>query len=89
MFRLPPSFAFGLGDDSAAAKALMIRGMLRRQFLFSSQLYAMWPHTEEMIADMISALDEVLAGLDELHERGTLRAVAGPAVVPAGFARLA
>ncbi|MBI5801624.1 MAG: aminotransferase class III-fold pyridoxal phosphate-dependent enzyme [Verrucomicrobia bacterium] len=84
-----PSFAFGLGDDSAAAKALMIRGMLHRQFLFSSQLYAMWPHSEAMIADMLSALDEVLVGLDELHERGTLRAVAGPAVVPAGFARLA
>ena len=84
-----PSLAFGLGDDSAAAKALMIRGMLHQGILFSSQLYAMWPHREEMVAEMLSALDEVLGELEELHQRGKMREVAGPAVVAAGFARLA
>jgi glutamate-1-semialdehyde 2,1-aminomutase len=84
-----PSLAFGLADDSAAAKALCIRGMLQRGFLFSSQLYIMWPHTENIIARMLAALDEVLCGLDELHQRGTLRETAGPSVMPAGFARLA
>ena len=63
--------------------------MLQRGFLFSSQLYGMWPHTEDMIAQMLAALDQVLCGLDELHQRGALRETAGPSVVPAGFARLA
>jgi hypothetical protein len=84
-----PSIAFGLGGDSAAAKALMIRGMLHKGFLFSGQLYLMWPHDEGMISGMLSALDDVLSGLDEMQERGTLRKVAGPAVVPTGFTRLA
>lgn len=84
-----PSLAFELGDDSAAAKALMIRGMLHHGFLFSAQLYVMWPHSEEMIADMLSALDEVLDDLDGLHQRGKLREVAGPTVIATGFARLA
>ena len=84
-----PSIAFQLGEDSAAAKALAIRGLLGKGILFSSQLYAMWPHTEAMIAELLSALDEVLCGLDELHQRGALRETAGPSVMPAGFARLA
>jgi glutamate-1-semialdehyde 2,1-aminomutase len=84
-----PSFAFQLGEDSAAAKALAIRGMLTQGFLFSSQLYAMWPHTETMIADMLSALDETLADVGRLHEQGRLKQEAGPQVVPTGFARLA
>jgi glutamate-1-semialdehyde 2,1-aminomutase len=83
-----PSIAFGLGDESAAAKALMIRGMLQRNFLFSSQLYVMWPHTEEIVSRMLAALDEVLTGITELHERGQLRDVAGPSIVSTGFARL-
>ena len=84
-----PSIAFQLGDDSAAAKALCIRGMLNKGILFSSQLYAQWCHDEAMIADLLSALDEVLGGLDETHQRGALRETAGPSVVPSGFARLA
>ena len=84
-----PSIAFDLGHDSAAAKALMIRGMLRQGFLFSAQLYVMWCHDETMIAAALSALDEVLAGLDTIQAQGTLRAAAGLSVQPAGFARLA
>lgn len=84
-----PSIAFALGDDSPAAKALMIRGMLHKGFLFSGQLYLMWPHDEGMVSGVLSALDEVLIGLDEMQERGILRKAAGPTVVPAGFTRLA
>jgi glutamate-1-semialdehyde 2,1-aminomutase len=83
-----PSIAFGLGDDSPSAKALMIRGMLQRQFLFSSQLYVMWPHTDETISGMLAALDEVLGGIAEVHQQGKLREVAGPSIVTTGFARL-
>ncbi|MCB1244615.1 MAG: aminotransferase class III-fold pyridoxal phosphate-dependent enzyme [Verrucomicrobiae bacterium] len=83
-----PSLAFGLGEESAAAKALMIRGMLHRGFLFSSQLYAMWPHTAGLVEDVLSSLDEVLAGLAIIQERGHLRAEAGPAVTGGGFVRL-
>ena len=84
-----PAIAFQLGDDSAAARVLAVRGMLRQGFLISSQLYVMWPHNDPMIASMLSALDEVLSGLDGLHGRGALRAEAGPTATPTGFARLA
>ncbi len=84
-----PSLTFQLGDDSAATKALCIRGMLHQGFLFSGQLYAMWPHDETMIADLLSAWDEVLGGLDDLQQRGALRETAGSSVAPTGFARLA
>ncbi len=84
-----PSLAFALGDDSAAAKALMIRGMLRHNYLFSTQLYVMWPHSEKTIAAMLACLDDVLGELDELHQLGQLREVAGPTVVATSFARLA
>lgn len=84
-----PSIAFGLGADSAAAKALMIRGMLQRGFLFSSQLYVMWPHTAEMIDLVMQALDEVLGEISRLQQAGSLQTAAGPDVVAAGFARLA
>jgi glutamate-1-semialdehyde 2,1-aminomutase len=83
-----PSLAFGLGDDSAAAKALMVRGMLQKNFLFSGQLYVMWPHSEAMVAGMLSALDEVLGGIVAWQQSGRLREMAGPSVVATGFARL-
>lgn len=84
-----PSLTFALGEDSAAAKALTIRGLLHAGFLFSSQLYLMWPHTDAMIAELLAALDDVLTHLDTLHARNALRETAGPTVVPAGFTRLA
>ena len=84
-----PAIAFGLGNESAAAKALMIRGMLHQGFLSSSQLYVMWPHTAAHIADFLSALDEVLAGVSRIHAAGDLQKEAGPQVVGGGFARLA
>ena len=33
----------------------------------------MWPHDETMIADLLSAWDEVLGGLDDLQQRGSLQ----------------
>jgi glutamate-1-semialdehyde 2,1-aminomutase len=82
------SVAFQMGDDSAAAKALTIREMLRRGFLFSSQLYVMWPHTGAHTRDLLSALDESLAAVAAIHDRGALRAESGVAAAPTGFARL-
>jgi glutamate-1-semialdehyde 2,1-aminomutase len=84
-----PSITFGLAGDTAAAKALMIRAMLQRGFLFSSQLYTMWPHAEADVSRMLSALDEALADIVEIHGRGALQETAGPQVKAAGFARLA
>ena len=84
-----PSIAFGLGDDSPAGKALMIRGMLSRGYLFSSQLYVMHPHTEPMIHEMLSTLEEVLTEVCRIQNEGRLQAEAGPQVVNTGFARLA
>jgi len=83
-----PAITFGLGDDSAAAKALMIRGLLHQGILSSSQLYVMWPHTAQHIADYLSALDGVLGGIAGVHERGALKEEAGPQGIGGGFARL-
>lgn len=83
-----PSIAFGLGADSAAAKVLMIRRMLERGHLFSSQLYAMWPHTEAKIAAAMEAWDESLTLVAKTHERGALKAEAGVPDAPQGFTRL-
>jgi glutamate-1-semialdehyde 2,1-aminomutase len=83
-----PSIAFGLGEQSAAAKAICIRQMLGRGFLFSTQLYVMWPHTEGMIGTFIAGLDESLGEVTRLHEEGRLAAEAGPLPAAAGFARL-
>lgn len=83
-----PSIAFTLGDAAASAKALMIRGMLRRGFMMSSQLYAMWPHTDEHMSGMLAVLDETLAEVSSLHEHGTLISEAGVTTQQTGFARL-
>lgn len=83
-----PSLAFGLGDETAAAKALMIRHMLQRGFLMSSQLYVTWPHREEIIAHMLDALDASLAEVAKTQERGALKAESGVGHVQQGFARL-
>ena len=83
-----PSFAIQLGDLSAAAKAMCIRQMFKRGFLFSSQLYVMWPHTEAMVNAMTTALDESLAEVTRLHTEGGLQTEAGPMPANTGFARL-
>lgn len=83
-----PSLAFQLGADSSAAKALMIRHMLQRGILMSSQLYVTWSHTQTMVDDMLSALDESLALVSAAQERGALKAESGVSAVQQGFARL-
>jgi glutamate-1-semialdehyde 2,1-aminomutase len=52
-----PSLVFA----NPAAKPLMIRHMLQRGFLMSSQLYVTWCHDDEKVARMLAALDESLA----------------------------
>jgi hypothetical protein len=83
-----PSFTFQVGDLSAAAKTLCIRGMLARGFLFSSQLYVMWPHTAAHVGAMGAALDDVLSEISRLHADGSLRHEAGVGEISGGFARL-
>jgi len=72
-----PSLTFA----NPAAKPLMIRHMLQRGHLMSSQLYVTWCHDEEMIARMLAALDESLA----LVAAAPLTENSGP---QQGFARL-
>ncbi|OYW61015.1 MAG: hypothetical protein B7Z40_19195, partial [Bosea sp. 12-68-7] len=72
-----PSLVFA----NPAAKQHMIRHMLQRGFLMSSQLYVTWPHTEAMMSDMLAALDESLA----IVSKTPLEAAQGP---QQGFARL-
>jgi glutamate-1-semialdehyde 2,1-aminomutase len=84
-----PSLTFALGEAAMAAKALMIRKMLTRGFMMSSQLYVMHAHDESLLNDMLEALDTVLSELTELHESGRMIGEAGQAVPGRGFARLA
>lgn len=72
-----PSLSFA----HPAAKVLMIRQMLQRGFLMSSQLYVTWSHRDSHIASMLSALDESLTEI----ATADLASVEAPTV---GFARL-
>ena len=83
-----PSFVFQLGPLAAAAKALCLRHMLARGFLFSSQLYIMWSHTPGEVASLLDALDASLAEVAKVHEAGRLREESGVGAVTTGFARL-
>lgn len=84
-----PSIAFQLGDASTAARALVIREMLPRGFLFSSQLYVMWPHSDRQVDDLLAALDDSLARVSMIESEGRLIDEAGTGQTQAGFARLA
>lgn len=77
-----PSLAFA----NPAAKPLMIRHMLQRGFLMSSQLYVTWSHTAELLGGMLAALDESLGLVLKSQESGGLEVEA--AVGQQGFARL-
>jgi glutamate-1-semialdehyde 2,1-aminomutase len=83
-----PSISFALEGDAATAKALMIRGMIQRGFLMSSQLYVTWSHTEELVRSMIAALEETLLEMAQLHEAGAWDKNLGQSGVGTGFARL-
>ena len=72
-----PSLVFA----NPAAKPIMIRHMLQRGFLMSSQLYVTWCHDDEKVASMLAALDESLA----IVAQTPLEAAQGP---QQGFARL-
>jgi hypothetical protein len=54
----------------------------------SSQLYVTWPHTEALVAGMLTALDESLGKVAQLQAEGQLQSTAGPISVSTGFARL-
>lgn len=84
-----PSLIFALGEHSGAAKALLIRKMLARGYLFSSQLYVMLVHDGALINGMIDALGDVLGELTKLHDSGRLKTEAGNLKPTGAFARLA
>ncbi len=83
---MPCAPSIGFADP--AAKVLMIRHMLQHRYLMSSQLYVTWPHTEELVAGMLSALDESLDLVFKTHERGEMKTEAGVQSTGTGFARL-
>ena len=84
-----PSLSFDLGQDSAAARSLYIRGMLARGFLVSGQYYVMGVHQESHLNALIENLDEVLNAVARIQEKGGLQAEAGGGTSTPGFARLA
>ena len=84
-----PSITFSLGSDSAAAKVLMIRGLVERGFLGSSQLYLMQSHTSEQKLRFIDALDSVVREIGKAIRSGALAETAGSLPASGAFARLA
>lgn len=84
-----PSLAFGLGSEATAAKALMVRGMLARGFLASSQIYVMLAHDRAKVDAFLAALDVVLAEIEPIAAAGRLAAEAGVSGPGPAFARLA
>ncbi len=83
-----PSITFALGSDSAAAKVLMIRGLVQRGFLGSSQIYLMQSHTSEQKLRFLDALDSVVREIGNAIRFGTLAETAGSLPVSGSFARL-
>lgn len=83
-----PSLAFGLGEHAPAARALMIRGLVGRGFLASSQLYLMLAHTDEQKASFFGALDESLCEVEKVLSEGRITEAA-TAIGANQFARLA
>mgnify|MGYP003703890619 CR=1 FL=1 len=83
----PPAPAIVFADP--AAKALMIRCMLTRGFMVSSQLYVMFVHDEATIDALLAHLAEVFAELSVLSTSGRLREEAGELQPHTAFARLA
>lgn len=84
-----PSLSFDLGDQSTAAKVLMIRGLVERGFLASSQLYLMAAHSVDQQAQFLTALAESLAQIERELEKGCLLETAGTQAAGGTFARLA
>lgn len=84
-----PSLAYQLDDESLAAKTLMIRGMLNRGFLFSSQLFVLGTHDTSQVNSMLNALDETLAELEVIQSAEKLQETVGSQKASAGFGRLA
>jgi glutamate-1-semialdehyde 2,1-aminomutase len=84
-----PALAFGLGADAAAARTLLIRRLLARGFLFSTQLYLLAAHEELHVVSLLNALAEVLPDLTALHTEARLPAEAGTAPAQPAFGRLA
>lgn len=83
-----PALAFDLGADSPSAKALMVRKMLTRGFIVSSQMFVMMTITSEKIERFLDAMDTTLGEIAKLANEGKLQSEAGP-VAAAGFTRLA
>lgn len=84
-----PSLSFDLGDQSTAAKVLMIRGLVERGFLASSQLYLMAAHSVDQQSQFLTALAESLAQIERELEKGCLLETAGTQAAGGTFARLA
>jgi glutamate-1-semialdehyde 2,1-aminomutase len=84
-----PSMAFGLGAAATSAKALMVRGMLARGFIASTQLHVMLAHDSAGAVAYLEALDATLADVSRVAEAGRLEAEAGVSGPGPAFARLA
>tara|TARA_R100000027_G_scaffold37442_1_gene27547 strand:- start:29709 stop:32057 length:2349 start_codon:yes stop_codon:yes gene_type:complete len=84
-----PSLTFSIGSEATSAKKLMIRSLLQKGFLSSSQLYLMRAHSDSQRESFLAALDDTLGEIDREIENGTLVESAGSLEGNNMFARLA
>jgi len=68
---------------------MMIRGLVRKRFLGSAQLYLMQSHTLDLQNQFLDALAETLGEIEGEISRGTLSSSAGVTGAANTFARLA
>lgn len=84
-----PTLNFRLGAASSRAKTFFTVNMLKRGFLISSVVYLMYAHEKRHVSAFLSAVEAVLAEMEQSLAAGTLEAQAPVAENGIGFTRLA
>jgi glutamate-1-semialdehyde 2,1-aminomutase len=80
--------SFDAGENSRALMTLFTQEMLARGFLAAGAFYPTYAHTRDLVAQYLSAVDEVFGFLRQNLDRGSVvSALRGP-VAQSGFARL-
>jgi glutamate-1-semialdehyde aminotransferase len=75
-------------EEAQAATTLFTQEMLKRGYLATSSVYVSAAHTEPMVDEYLSTVDEVFATVAEHIEAGTVHEVLGGPVAHSKFERL-
>jgi glutamate-1-semialdehyde aminotransferase len=82
------TFSFDQGDDSRPLITLFTQEMLERGYLANGVFYPTCAHTPAIVADYLTAVDQVFATLRRHLDAGTVKSALHGPVAHTGFARL-